>query len=341
MMLAIFGTPSALTHWVLNNAKLAAEVVHGPASKVTANSLDDLRTKWNQRGHKSVLFHADIPKRELVDLFVRVPGVAIVVTEPVRTVANFARNTRSFDPQVALRFATRSACAINQFLDRPDVWHIDSRVIGWSLDEFVEALATHVLPQATSVHIREMKAKLAKYNSPGRSVGEALAISLEKVLGARSEDMMAEIDLPPDFVRTADEFDACLQYGGQRMIWPPGVFTRMSDRTYINGPIEMVGPARVLIGGHSLSLPVGRWKATAEIFVSDNASGNTLFFDIVTEGRPAACGLVSLPESGAFSFELDFECDDPSFPLVLRIATKEGAIEGILELRHVQLQRLL
>lgn len=336
MMLAIFGTPSALTYWVLINAKLAAEIVHGPSSRVTANSLEDLRAQWTQRDHRSVLFHADTPKRDLVDLFVRVPGVAIVVTEPLKTVASFAQAMRSLDPQTALRFATRSVCTLEQFLTRPDVWHIEPDIADLSLDRFVEELATRALPQATQAQIGEMQARLARFNSPSRSVGEALEAYVRKALEAR----VSVKCLPPDLARAADDFDACVRRERPRMTWPPGVFVRMSDRTYVDSPIEMVGPARVLIGGHSLSVPIGRWKATAEIAVSDNASGNTLFFDVVADGHSLSGGTVRLPESGAFRMELDFECDDPFHPLNLRIAIREGAIEGVLELRHVHMQRL-
>jgi hypothetical protein len=341
MMLAIFGTPSPLTYWVMNNALLAAEVQNGPIAVLTANTIDDLRARWTERGHKPVLFHADTPKRDLVDLFLRIPGEAIVVMEPLDKVVWFTRATRGLDPQTALRFATRSVCTLEDLLARSGVWFIDTSVLDLPLTSLVDTLIDRMFPQASPDKSAEMRVKIAAYNSGCHSVKQALDKFVRATLADQYEQSVSSLFLPTDVAKAIDEFETSLQYGVNRyMTWPPGVFVRMSDLAYLDGPIDLTGPARVLIGGHALSLPRGRWRATPEISVLGNVSGNEILSDIFAEDIPICAGISSLPSDGTFSYELEFECSDPYYPILFRISIMEGAIEGALNLNHVRFQQI-
>ncbi len=340
MLLAIFGNPVGLTQWVMSSARQAAEIIQGRLSTVVANSLEDLRAKWSKRDQVGVLFHSDTPNRELIDLFVRIPGTAVIVTEPIATVANFVGLNRSIDPQSALRVATRSACTLVGLFKRSDLWHVDMRIRDLSLNDFADELTARILPQASPTHVEQIKAKFAAVNPNCGSVGQAVDAFVERSLGANTDSFLKGAYLTPELTGLAGEFEECLRGGSQQMTWPANVFVRTSDLNYIEGPLDLVGPARVLIAGHSLSLPIGRWKATAEIAVSGNLSGNKIRSDIFAENRPVTIGIMRLPAEGAFSYQLDFECLDPSFPLIFRIAIMEGAIEGELELRRVHFERI-
>ena len=118
------------------------------------------------------------------------------------------------------------------------------------------------------------------------------------------------------------------------------VFVRMSDLSYLNGPIDLVGPARVLVGGHALSLPEGDWRATARIRVFDNFSGNTIQSDIFAEDILAAGVIALVPTFGIFEYSINFHCRDPFFPIIFRISILEGAIEGTLELESVSFKKI-
>ncbi|MDP2358061.1 MAG: hypothetical protein Q8M31_18635 [Beijerinckiaceae bacterium] len=341
MMLAIFGTPSQLTYWVMNTARLAAEVINGPMAVLTANTIDELRVRWAERGHKPVLFHADTPKRDLVELFLRIPGEAIVVIEALDEVVWFTRATRGLDPQTALRFATRSVCTLEDLLARSGVWSIDGGILDLSLVSFSDLLIDRLFSRSTPDECAEMRDKILAYNSDCLNVRQAVDKFVKVTLADRHERSVSGLFLQGDVAKAANVFEACFHHGVPRsMIWPPGVFVKMSDLSYLEGPIDLTGPARVLIGGHSLSLPRGLWRATVEISVSDNMSGNTILSDIFAEDRPVCAGVTSLPSKGTFSYEMEFECSDPYYPIIFRISTMEGAIEGALNLNHVQFQQI-
>jgi hypothetical protein len=127
--------------------------------------------------------------------------------------------------------------------------------------------------------------------------------------------------------------------GLQSIEWPPYSLLRPEypDRLTL-GPANLTGPARFLHYGPYLALPRGVWRAEMSVEVKDCLSDNIIGVDASSE-RVLALVTAKLPARGVFDFELEFEVQDPSKPVEIRVRLMTGAIEGELLLRRIQLTR--
>jgi hypothetical protein len=143
MLLAIFGTPSLLTQWVVNFANTLVDVVEGSPVYIPAMSIESLKEQWQNRGEKSVVFHSDTPRKEVIELFQRSGAPIVVVWEPVAVVADFVSTARSLDIQTAVRFTTQSVCTLAELVTQSDVWVIDSEMATVRLSDFIDRFLSY------------------------------------------------------------------------------------------------------------------------------------------------------------------------------------------------------
>lgn len=123
------------------------------------------------------------------------------------------------------------------------------------------------------------------------------------------------------------------------MYWPPEVFLDSGRQgAPLCGPLDLTGSARLLLYGPFLHLPRGSWIATVSFEVSQNLSGNLLKIDIYYDGVIGEW-TCELPKNGNYTFDLPFEILDPRHAVQIRFYIMQGAIEGIFELKRVDLHR--
>jgi hypothetical protein len=126
----------------------------------------------------------------------------------------------------------------------------------------------------------------------------------------------------------------------EKLEWPPFALLRpdFPDRLTV-GPIELTGPARFIYYGPYFALPRGRWRADLVLEVSDCFSDNQIAIDVVS-GSVLAAVKARLPVQGVYGCELAFDILAPSNPIEIRMQLLTGAIEGMLMLRSIRLNRL-
>jgi hypothetical protein len=141
--------------------------------------------------------------------------------------------------------------------------------------------------------------------------------------------------------------DTISSYGGlmvmpqsQTITWRPEVVPdRDNLERILDGPRDMLGPARILFGGNTLHLPLGAWKAKVVLEIAENYSGNQLISQVYCGSDLLSFVTAKLPVYGVFSYEMEFEVAD-SFPAIqVVIGIGEGAIEGKLYLRLITFDR--
>jgi len=96
--------------------------------------------------------------------------------------------------------------------------------------------------------------------------------------------------------------------------------------------LSMVGPARCILWGPYIHLPLGTWRARVVIAVRDNFSGNVLQIKVVRALSDYAEANTILHASGVFELDMEFQIDEPIDPLEVTFTLKEGAIEGAFRL---------
>lgn len=342
MFLAVFGTPSALTQWVVNLATVVARTLCGDFTFLPAVTMEALREAWGSRSAPAVVFHSDTPQRALVDFFTKFTFPMVVVMEHPVMVAEYSAVARNLDVQTSLRFTTQSFCTLAELSIRPATLLVTERVLHLGVGDFIDDyLAFNSITAGDEVRaaIRAMVlVGMPETTTVGQSVAAQFPHLVAVEVGRRGEAeyRRAFIDA------VATQYDV-LRRGeaGEVFAWPPQVFVRLSaTNDYLDGAIDLTGPARVLISGHSLSVPRGHWRARATIEVRGNVSGNAIHADVFAEDRPVGGITARLPEAGLFQFDVDFDCEDPFYPIIFRVASLEGAIEGEITLRGLTLTRI-
>lgn len=335
MLIAVFGTPSPLTYWIVNFVRIVADVVFGSHCYIAPITIADLREAWDARGGKPVVLHSDIPQREIVDLFVNLKVPIFVVVDDAADVVGYLRASRDLDLKSALRHASQSfsiLANLNAYdeaeLVGPAYYDVSvPHIFNLAIDQFgiaiTEAQYWEVLArfgqEPRSSYCEPVVAFVLRdfplAGQPGRHLDSCSASEAEiiaKVIGPYG-----------------DLLESRLENHWNSIVWPSEIFPdRDNPEKILDGPRSLIGPARILFGGHTLHLPAGKWSALVRFEVAGNLSGNRLLSQIYSGDRPLSSISAKLPTNGLFEYELDFTIHDAFYPLQLLIAIAEGAIEG-------------
>ena len=122
--------------------------------------------------------------------------------------------------------------------------------------------------------------------------------------------------------------------------WPVYALLRpeFPDRLTI-GPIDLTGPARHVYFGPYFALPAGAWSAEIALEVQDCYSDNHIAVDVFAD-RILSILRAQLPPSGVYGCQVRFEIEDPSKPVEIRMQLLTGAIEGVMQLRRITINRM-
>ena len=123
--------------------------------------------------------------------------------------------------------------------------------------------------------------------------------------------------------------------------WPVYALLRpeFPDRLTI-APIDLTGPARFIYFGPYFALPAGAWRADISLEVRDCYSDNRIAVDVCAAAELLAVVHAKLPARGVYGCQIEFEIEDSSKPVEIRMQLLSGAIEGVIRLHAIALHRL-
>jgi hypothetical protein len=222
------------------------------------------------------------------------------------------------------------------------VWIEDASRYDSSLREHINWLAAFCGYVATEDQIEAIVANFVASSGagPGASVGDLIARTMPNSCLPGAYDVLT----PEEgklATRVGGQYVALLQNGSvDRIIWPRTIFPNFDRPSeFLEGPQEMLGPARYLVLGPYFHVPRGDWIVRTEIELDHNLSGNRVRAELVC-GETIVKGFVAaLPPRGVFAFEIELAVTEPFLPIEVRIQMLEGAIEGLFLLKNVQLSR--
>lgn len=150
---------------------------------------------------------------------------------------------------------------------------------------------------------------------------------------------------PAETVALLDGYNRILELAPiSKICWPAELFLAkdIKKETPATEIIDLTGPARFLVHGPHLGLPRGEWKIAVSFDVASNISSNVVALDICQKrGQDVlVMGEAEMPASGAFCCDMTFLVSNPHLPIVLRLAIKQGAIEGKLRFLGAELERI-
>lgn len=326
-LFCVLGVSTPLLHAVVSIFKGALEGEGGACALVVGNTVSDMREGWAASGAgspASTIFTSDSPDDTTVELFSRAGARMIVAVEDFVDAAIYLRAARGMSTPHALRFLTQTLSTLAPALTGGQALLLRSRHADAPLESLLACLFDFIGRDAIDV-----AAVLRRIGAAGE----------ETLRGyAQTHFPFREAEPPP-----ADELAVmrALAQSYQPLLsgramaaasWPTELFLdwdRPGD--FLHGPVDLTGPARFIVCGPYLHLPLGRWRARFLVRIADNWSGNRMSLDIFSHEVLAGVA-ADLPAEGLYEFDVGFEVSSAYAPLEARIQIQQGAIEGAFEL---------
>lgn len=336
-LVTVFATPSGFTNFTFHLIQHLLRVTLVSFDQIIASEFDHLKRSWNSRQHPNVLLFCDCPERGIVETYLKTKGRAVVLLDDPLAIAAFLVAKGNMSPTWAVRTAEQTITAIADLVQRDHVLVIERRH-KMTATEFLKTVAGFFCFDLSDPQIEIiLRTLLRPPASPEISLEE---LYLQNWPNAAS---MAAVSSAPEF----KQFSSLLQQMRQRLTivapdtleWPYWMFiSTESPETGFLGSVDLTGPARCILYGPYLCLPVGEWHLKAAIKITNNFSGNHLAVDVF-QANVLASSTFALPTEGHFLLTTKFSVNEPRRAIELRFMLVQGAIEGTLTLKEVTISR--
>ncbi|MGU3495268.1 hypothetical protein ACLBXM_14590 [Xanthobacteraceae bacterium A53D] len=338
MLITTFGAPSSYTQCCIYLMRLLTAKLLREVDYIAVSERTQLKEAWENRSRSHVFFFSDFPERALVNVFLNIDAPSIVFLEDPDVITDYIMRERKVTWPWAVRLTNQCMITIGDIIASENALVL-RREYELTLREFFNAIIQHYEIKAKEEQLASIVRKITK--GKGKEI-YTLDTPLETVLLERwpktrtreqSLKALARTDLG-----TVHQMNDALKpiLAGRRleqMAWPQEMFIagdRPNDT--LIGVIEMLGPARCLSYGPYLHLPAGEWTLLLDLGVRENFSGNSVDIDIL-QGEVITMDRFALPAEGDFQLRATFEVVEPRLPIQVRVLMREGAIEGMLEIR--------
>jgi len=325
LAVAVFGVSTPFCYWGFHLVREIVQAIGGSTVCLHVLALQDLREGLGRRGNRSVVITSDLPSSDLAGVILSYGLPVIFFADDPDTVFDWAVESRGLTCADGARFCSR---------------------LGSALAPTVSAVRKLFVARSRDLSPAGIVADVVEFLWPGRS--QRLAAQTYEILvesgkiGAgpppRSGDTTGAREGEQTELRTvvAAYCELLLGRPPGEIDWPLPLFTRPDGRPW-RDPIDLAGPARALLYGPYMHLPVGDWTARVEFEIFGALSGVEATTD-VRIGEVVTEKALVLPANGVFAYDLGFDIRDPHQPVEIRLFLRKAAIEGVFLLRSVKVR---
>jgi hypothetical protein len=339
MLVCVIGVSTALTYWSFGVAVHAMEESFGEFHRVHCTSAAEMYEQWRCRGDRPVLFTTDYLEDQVCELLCQSGAPIVALTDTAEIAIKTAAKLRALSCFNAIRFSSLYISSLAEALahNSTSVFSADARnmrVADFVL-QFLSALRLSD-PEIAARVLRRVVPSEAQRES--LTVEEAIEVSqnhgdFDDVISTWS---IVEFE---SYKQIAADYQNILDRSPVReIVWPAAILYSAAPGFRTDKPLELLGPARLLVWGPYMHLTKGYWLACMEFEVVGNFSPNSVIADVLVGGDFAGIGEFDLPERGVYSWRLQFEVVDVAKPIEVRLTLDKAAIEGAFLLRQVCLQ---
>jgi len=341
MLLNVFGTPSALMYGGLNLVRNFTDLELGSHKLANANTTSEFRNAVSQVGPNDarVVFYSDLPDPDLCALFIKARAPIVLFVDDFDDVVGYLRASREMSLHDGVRLASRSFCALEPFIRSDLALKLGPKAYARGLQDILADIGTFFgrpLPQkqkevvARSLVDRREKPTFFDYLVQAFPHASKPGAALLK-MHTEEQRLVRQLSQAYSAIANGRNLNG--------MDWPIGM---LMDSATAGGPfsgrVELLGPARFLAYGPYLHLTPGNWLADVVFEIKENYSGNILYADVYS-GEILSVVTTPLPLEGTYKFRIYFQISNALEPVQLRFQTLSGAIEGVIVLNHIQIQR--
>jgi hypothetical protein len=310
LAVAVLGVSTPFAYWGFHLVRAIVEAVAGPTLALHTTGLAELRAGSARRDGGNVVMSSDLPDAELARFVSGADLPVIVFSDDAGLMFDWTMQSRGLGAQDAARLCSRVCSSLSPALE-----------------------ARRRLVVAPLAAPAEVVSAILAFLWPRRSGGlESLAFEPPApcgpvACGLLRTEMTAALAAYADLTlgRKPDE-----------IVWPLSLFTRGDGRSW-RAPFDLAGPARALLYGPYMHLPVGDWTARVEFEIAGALSGVEATTDVRTH-EVVTQKAFALPAKGVFAYDLSFAVRDPHHPVEIRLFLRKAAIEGVFLARSVKLR---
>lgn len=327
----VFGPPSHILLRGVALVRALAEASIGPCDFIHENDVEGLGRAWRERRAKSCILFSDCPSRQIVEVILSGTTPAILFLDEPQELVRYAMEAMYFSAIDSVRLVSRHLSLFHDLLARKDFVLI-TRSSG-SMYDVMETICTRLGLKVPAAQRHAICGRIAGDDAPHVQFMPSAQDNLlgDDRLNAASRTLI---------ITALESFRPLyMQERMETAVWPPNAFLAMEPLGgFCGGPIDLVGPARMICFGPYMHLPLGSWSATVEIDVGDNESGNVLVVDLFGGVEPGIFR-ADLPTKGTFEFDLPVVVKDTDQPIEIRFAVGQGSIDGWIDIRRVSFRR--
>ena len=332
MLFAVFGDPSQNALLGLRTIQTLTEVSKGPYHWICVATAEELLAALRGGENMRTVFFSDSPDHRISSLFLEMGIPFVIFVNTPDSIRDSLIASRGLEPLVAARVTSMCLSSLHNLAVSPGAYLVAAPVNAANLTPLLASFA-EIYGIPVNQHI---------LNETMRRLGPLEGIQPRtgsNVTSASSGNQVPE----PDSLALSEclkGFECLLaKEPVSQMCWPREVFLDPArDGAPLREAIDLTGPARLLFYGPFLHLPPGCWIATVMFEISGNSSGNALKIDVYNDGV-AGEWECEMPRDGAYMCDLRLDVAEPRHPLQIRFYSKQGAIEGLFDLKLIHLRR--
>ncbi|WP_137129515.1 hypothetical protein [Rhizobium sp. FY34] len=338
-LVATFGPPGAFVHWSLYALNTMTGILLGNYDYVSVATVQDFRTALASRQSNNVHLYTDAPERGLSSAFIQGRMPFLALNEDPADIIGFMLRTYDMDWKQAVRQTNLSFAATSELFVSPMALRI-SRSNGLTIGHFIRQVLQHLGLEASDEQFDHIVQRLLPDGTPASKVEEAILSQI-----ANSAPIGTGLDLSGPELRIVEALHVSMRRGENgegpgEFRWPAELLLGKGGMDeLLDQPIEMVGPARCLVYGPYLYLPIGVWELTLALEVDENGSGNSIDVDVF-HGVVLHMETFKLPAKGRMALIIKFSVTEGREPVQIRVIQREGAIEGKLHIGDIQIRRI-
>ena len=325
---AVFGVSTPFAYWGFYLVREIVEAATGATLHLHVTNLQQLHARFEERGAGSIVVTSDFPDADLLDFLLPSPLPLVVFADSTGDFVDWTVHSRRMSVPNAVRFCCNITCVLTPAFLSPKALIISPTSPPATI---VAEIVAHLFPNADkglAGGIYDALVGAGRLSPEGPADWRLSAETPKNELAPADPERAAETK--SGLASYATIFSGRLP---SEIVWPVALFT-CPDTEHWREPIDLMGPARIIMYGPYLHLPAGKWIARVEFEIDEAISGVEAATDVFISEVLVEKVFV-MPTKGIFAYELAFAVNDPRHAVEIRLLTKRSAIEGLLLVRSV------
>jgi hypothetical protein len=339
MLVCVIGVSTALTYWGFGVAAHAMEESFGQFHRVHCTSAAEMYEQWRRRNDRPVLLTTDYLEENVCELLLQSGAPIVALTDTAEVAIKTAAKLRTLTCFDAIRFSSLYISSLSEILNHGSTTVFSADVRNMRVADFVPQFLS-----ALNLSDPEIAARVLRRVIPSDAQRESLTVE-EAIDALQSRDDLEDVISTwsiaefESYKQISANYQNILDRSPAReFVWPAAILYSAAPGFRTDKPLDLLGPARLLVWGPYMHLTKGCWMANMEFEVVGNFSPNSVIADVLVGGEFAGLGEFDLPERGVYTWRLAFEVSDVAKPIEVRLTLDKAAIEGAFFLRQVRLQ---